>query len=90
MALQESDYDRLERVLARILSRAGLSVTVQVRTTSTTLGRLARETPPEFWKSSRPAASSNIAGVAAHAGGAEAAERRPHGRPSTARLHQEQ
>jgi hypothetical protein len=40
------------------------------------------------WCSSRPTASSSLAGVAGHAGGAEAAERRPRGRPSTAGFHQ--
>ena len=44
----------------------------------------------ELWISSGPAASSSIAGVAGHSGGAEAAERGPRGRPSTARLHREQ
>jgi hypothetical protein len=34
--------------------------------------------------SSRPAASSSVAGVAGHPGGGEAAERRPRGRPSPA------
>ena len=38
--------------------------------------------------SSRPAASSSAAGVAAHAGGAEAAEHWPRCRPPTAGLHQ--
>ena len=38
--------------------------------------------------SSRPTTSSSVAGVAGHAGGAEAAERRPRGRPSTAGFHQ--
>jgi hypothetical protein len=41
------------------------------------------------WWSSRPATSSSVAGVAAHAGGAEAAQRRPRCRPSTARSHHE-
>ena len=44
--------------------------------------------PADDRKSSTPAASSSVAGVAAHAGGAEAAESRPRGRPSTAGLHQ--
>ena len=38
--------------------------------------------------SSRPTASSSVAAVAGHAGGAEAAERRPRGRPSAAGFHQ--
>jgi hypothetical protein len=47
-----------------------------------------RSGPGRCRDSSRPAASSSAAGVAAHAGGAEAAERWPRGRPPTAGLQQ--
>ena len=51
--------------------------------------RLCSPAPtPSCRGSSRPTASSSIAGVAGHAGGAEAAERRPRGRPSIAGFHQ--
>jgi hypothetical protein len=72
--------------------------------TSATAGRQARPAAPlsprlakqssqdtpskRCWLSSRPTASSSVAGVGGHAGGAEAAERRPRGRPSTAGFHQ--
>ncbi len=54
------------------------------------LGREQRSSDPTrgYWCSSRPTASSSVAGVAGHAGGAEAAERRPRGWPSTAGFHQ--
>ena len=60
-------------------SRPGLPCLCKVR---------HRLTAQHFPDSSRPAASPSIAGVAAHAGGAEDAERRPRGRPSTAGFHQ--
>ena len=54
---------------------------------STKRGRVARSPARRRQAcclSSRPTASSSVSGVAGHAGGAEAAERRPRGRPSTA------
>jgi len=43
---------------------------------------------PRCRSSSRPTASSSVAGVAGHSGRAEAAEHRPRGRPSAAGVHQ--
>jgi hypothetical protein len=86
--------DRAETAAARPTRQRGLAESHQAPARSVLLlrlegGRLVASLDITV-ETSRPAASSSIAGVAGHPGGGEAAERRARGRPSTARLHQEQ
>jgi hypothetical protein len=76
-------------LLAQALRKLGaIENSLLVRTTWGSAPALSAVTPDQLWKSSRPTASSSVARVAGHAGGAGAAERRPCGRPSTAGFHQ--
>jgi hypothetical protein len=77
--------DRPTRMLCQGLrARASTHTSLPVGTKGSSRGGGLPRPARDASFSSRPTVSSSIAGVAGHAGGAEAAERRPRDRPSTA------